>query len=524
MPTQRIEKLHQDAQKFLNNADIKSAHYSLITILQLDPNYIDAYFLLGMVNLQIGKLKKSIALIEKALSFEMNYEYLAQLAKCFVLSGDLKKAKDCTDLVIESNITAASVADTFGVTLNHIGSHDTAFKFFQRALTLNKNNAQIYYNYGVCCKFMGDFKAAEDAFESAIALRENHHQAHFALSDIGNTNVQCNHIKRLNSVFVKTKNADAQLHIGHALAKEYESIDEFSKAFDILNISKKKKLLSFKYDFDEQKDLFRHIHSMSRKSADMAGCCSNEPIFILGMPRSGTTLVERIISSHSNVTSAGELQDFGMSVKELTGTKTNKVLDIETISSAYKLNFKILGEHYLNRTRTITGNTPRFTDKLPFNFFYVDLIQKTFPNAKIICLLRNPLDTCIGNYRQLFTLNNPYYGYSLDLNLTARFYVEFYKLTMHWQNMNYQNFKLLTYENLVKGGDLEIKKLIEFCDLPWEDPCLSFYDNEAPVSTASKVQVREPINTKSIGRWKNYQAQLEEIKTMFEKEGIATRF
>jgi len=239
------------------------------------------------------------------------------------------------------------------------------------------------------------------------------------------------------------------------------------------------------------------------------------------MPRSGTTLVERIISSHDSVTSAGELQDFGMSIKELTQTKSNKVLDIETITAAYDLDFEALGKTYLNRTRTITGDAPHFIDKLPFNFFYVDLIKRALPNAKIICLLRNPMDTCIGNYRQLFTINNPYYGYSLNLKTTAQFYSEFHQLAHHWQSQENSNFMLLNYEDLVAEPIQQIKKIIKFCDLPWQESCLNFHTNKAPVSTASKVQVREPINNKALGRWKKYQSNTLQAQSILIEQGIA---
>ncbi|SFC12236.1 tetratricopeptide repeat-containing sulfotransferase family protein [Pseudoalteromonas denitrificans] len=513
-------KLHHQAQVALNKSDLKNAHKALVALLHLEPEHADAYFLLAMVNLQVGQLKKAIALILKALSFDKQDEYLAQLAKCYAIEGDLKNAKSCIKHVQVSTIKSALVADTFAVALSHLEHHKEAIKFFEHALMLDNSNSQFYYNYGVSCKFIGDFNKAETAFEQAIKITPDHYQAHFALSDLGNTRLKANHIERLKIAFNKQTHADALLHLGHALAKEYEHIGDYENAFHYLDNCKSNKLKSSQYDFSEFQNLFTHVKNMSKKVTSNIGCISKEPIFILGMPRSGTTLVERIISSHDLVTSAGELQDFGMSIKELTQTNTNKVLDIETITQAYDLDFTAVGTTYLNRTRTVTGSTPHFIDKLPFNFFYVDLIRRVLPNAKIICLLRNPMDTCIGNYRQLFTINNPYYGYAFDLNTTAKFYSEFYQLIQHWQAQNNKNFMTLKYEELVSDPEQKIKQILNFCDLPFQKSCLDFHKNTAAVSTASKIQVREPINLKSIDRWKKYQAHTAEAQKILSSQGI----
>ena len=207
------------------------------------------------------------------------------------------------------------------------------------------------------------------------------------------------------------------------------------------------------------------------------------------MPRSGTTLVERILINHTDVKSCGELQDFGVALKEVTGISSQKVLDVETLQAAKSIDFAELGKRYVQRTKSITDNSPKFIDKLPFNFFYIDLIKKALPNAKIICLLRNPMDTCVGNFRQLFSINSPYYSYAYNLQSIGRFYAEFYQLANKWKNSNADNFMLLKYEDLVANPEQKIRQLLEFCGLSWQEKCLHAEQNTAPVSTASEVQV-----------------------------------
>lgn len=517
-----VKHLHQQAIKALNHGQIQQAHQYLVTLVQTDPNHADGYFLLAMVNVQVGQIKKAIKLIEKALSFSKNTEYQVHLAKCYALDGQLYAAKKTAQKIAPYLINSALNADTLGVALSHIGLHEQAIKYYEKALELTKTQPQFFYNYGVCCKFLGLFDKAENAFEQAITLNPDHHQAHFALSDLTKVNEKHNHIPRLTQAFERAINPDAKLHIGHALAKEYQDTSHYDLAFAALNQGKSLKRQQTKFDNATSEQLFNTLTNLSiqNKSSCIHGEQSNEPIFVLGMPRSGTTLVERILSSHSDVMSAGELQDFGICTKQLSQTTSPHVLDDSTIKKAYQLDFATLGQSYLSATRVITGKTAHFIDKLPFNFFYVDLIRKALPNAKIICLLRDPLDTCIGNYRQLFTINNPYYQYSLDLMDTAKFYARFYKLMQHWQTLHGEQVKILQYEDLVAKPEQQIQGLLNYCNLPWQSQCVDFHLNTAPVSTASKVQVRQPLNNKSIGRWRQFSQYTKEIQTYLISQGV----
>lgn len=522
-----LKKLHQSAINYFNQDNIQQAHKTLVELVTLKPDFADGYFLMAMVNLRVGQIKKAIGLLEKTLSLgNTRIEYTAQLAKCYALTGQLILAKQTALSVPLNDITRPLDADTLGVALTQVGIHERAIEYFEHALILCNINSsqqqpQFYYNYGVCAKFLGLFEKAENAFEQAILLNPLHHQSHFALADLTKANVNKNHISRLESISKQVSSPDAQLHIGHALAKEYQDMGDFNSAYFALQQGKVGKHNQSPFDNKSSHALFEHIKKLSEDNqhAGNTGNPTQEPIFVLGMPRSGTTLVERILSSHSDVQSAGELQDFGLCVKKLSQTTSPHVLDIETLSQAYQLDFEKLGSDYLQSTRVVTGNSKHFIDKLPFNFYYIDLITKALPNAKIICLLRDPLDTCIGNYRQLFTINNPYYSYSLNLLDTAKFYSRFYNLVEHFQSLH-SNIKLVKYEELVENPEQQIKSLIKFCDLEWQPACIDFHLNDAPVSTASKVQVRQPLNNKAIGRWRAFKPHTDEVESYLINEGI----
>ena len=179
-----------------------------------------------------------------------------------------------------------------------------------------------------------------------------------------------------------------------------------------------------------------------------------------------------------------------------------------------------LGERYVESTRPVTGGKPRFVDKMPLNYFYLGLIRLALPNAKIVCVRRDSLDTCVSNFRQLFAVTFSYYNYANDLRDLGRYYAAFDRLMTHWERTLGAAMLRLQYEDLVRDHEAETRRLLEFCGLPWEPECLRFHENTAPVATASAVQVRAPLNDKSIGRWRRYAAHLGPLREALAAEGV----
>jgi hypothetical protein len=290
----------------------------------------------------------------------------------------------------------------------------------------------------------------------------------------------------------------------------------------LLERGKRRKAATLGYGFAADRELFAAAAGLAAALAGNSspGHPSREPIFIVGMPRTGTTLVERILSSHASVFAAGELTNFGLALKRAARTPSNRVLDAETLTAAASCDLTAVGAAYVDSTRPRTGRTERFIDKMPLNFFYAPLILRALPNAKIICLRRNPLDTCLSNFRQLFATSFSYYNYGYDLLDTGRYYAAFHALTAVWRDALPRNYLEVHYEDVVDDAEREARRLLEFCELPWDPQCLAFHVNAAPVATASSVQVRQPIYRTALERWRRYDRELAPLRALFAAEGV----
>ena len=419
----------------------------------------------------------------------------------------------------------ALTLDTIGVVMSRAGAYEESLDPFRRAVALDAGKPAYFYNFGASLQFVGDFTGAESAFRSALALDRNFHKAWSSLGQVSPQLFTANELEHLEDMLsARDISVEAELHICHALARYYEQLGNCSRSFQYLERGKLRKRASIDYSIDMDLALFeaaRRICSEDFLKQPEAGHDSEEPIFIVGLPRTGTTLVERILSSHPQVYSAGELTNFSLALKRATGTTSSFVLDVATLEAAVQIDSRKLGRDYIDSTRPRTGHTPRFIDKMPLNFLYAGLLSRTLPRAKIICLRRNPLDSCLSNYRQLFATSFSYYNYSYDLLDTGRYYIAFDALARHWATSIPQNYCEVHYEVVVKDTEREARRLLAFCGLPWDPSCLSFHENAAPVSTASSVQVRKPIYRTALERWRRYEPEIAPLISLFRERGIA---
>ncbi len=500
----------------------ETAHAEAIKRIRADVNDPIPYYLLARIALDHKNYTKSDELFARARSLAPeNPIYVAGHAEYLVTVGRQAEALQLADEVASRNIEDAFIADRIGVVYSRTGFHEKAIPFYERAVELDPAPANFHYNLGASLQFAGKFEKAESAYKAAIERQPDSYRAYSALVSLSRQTPEKNHLAKLKSLFEEQQaDPDKALHIGHAIAKTLEDFEKYEESFDWLVRAKRGKRDQIGYRPDTDQALFSAAAETVVESPEADSACSDaSPIFIIGLPRTGTTLVDRILSSHPDVVSAGELNTFAGLVKARAGSSSNLVLDAETLRNAVDADLAGIGHAYIEATRRLARGADRFTDKMPLNFFYVWLIHRALPNARVVALRRDPMDSCLSNFRQLFATGFSYYNYSLDIDDTGAYYQSFDKLLAVWRRfMSPSRYVELKYEDIVHDQENQTRKLLDFCGLSWNEVCLRFHENIAPVATASSVQVRQPLYSGSIGRWKKYGDRLDSLRVRLEKK------
>ena len=493
-------------------------------LLPLAPRHSGIHYIAGIASMELKDMPAATEFLRRATLLEpTRADFAVQFAKALTLAHRNRDAKIAADRTLALASADPATLDTLGVVYTQVGDFASAAAAFRQAATLAPQHAPFRFNLATSLVASGDVNAAEVELEACLAIDPQHWLAHLTLAQLRQQTPEHNHVDRLESRLQQVGDhldSEALMCLNMALAKEYEDLADYSRSFDHLVRGKAAGATRLDYSSARDEELFAAITETFRTSPAAFPCTSDEPIFIIGMPRSGTTLVERIISSHPDVYSAGELLNFGMSVKQISHSRTSAMIDVDTIHRLRHADLSPLGELYLESTRPATGHKPRFIDKLPHNFLYAGFIADALPNARIICLRRDPMDTCLSNFRQLFAPKSPFFDYSFDLFDTARYYVLFDRLMAHWERVLPGRILQIDYENLVDSQEENSRRLLEFCGLSWNEACLRFEQNSTPVATASAVQVRAPIYRNSLGRWKKYGKQLNPLHDLLAAAGI----
>lgn len=500
----------------------KAVHSDSIEAIKDNIHSPTPYFLLGVIASEHGNHSKALDLFTKAVELGPDtIGFHVYLAKELSTLGQQKAAKERLDKAAKLETQDPFLLDTTGVIYSRSGYHEQALPHFDKAVSLEKNQANFYYNLAASAQFLGDFKKAETAYEKTILLDPKFYRAWSALVSLNKQTESNNHLQTLTTLFDEAQNdADATLQLGHAIAKTLEDLGQYEDSFEWLIRGKKTKRDQLRYDRHAGKALFEAAKTTSPTisspsiSTAPTPTVTDAPIFIFGLPRTGTTLVDRILSSHPEVTSAGELNIFAELVKENTKTQSNLVMDADTFLKTESSDLTSIGRSYIANTIDRAGHSKHMIDKMPLNFFYAGLIHRALPNARLITLRRGPMDSCLSNFRQLFSTQYSYYNYTFDIEDTAWFYHEFDALIAHWrQTIPRNRFMEVHYEDIIFDQENQTRRLLDFCDLEWDEACLRFHENAAPVSTASSVQVRQPLYSGSIGRWKKYNDKLDPLMT-----------
>ena len=502
--------------KRLRQKAYRDVHGDAIEAIKSNINAPLPYFLLGVIASDHNNHAKALELYSKAIALDPAVsEFHLYYARTLSSLGRQNTAKLSADRAAALEIDDPFLLDTLGVIYSRSEYHELAIPYFKRAVSSHPNQANFHFNLAASAQFVGDFDTAKAAYENTLRLDPNYFRAWSSLVSLKKQTPGDNHLEELTALFEQTKgDAEGELQLGHAIAKTLEDLGRHEESLEWLLRAKERKREQLRYNRADGSAVFSAAKSTSGAATKISQSASEaEPIFIVGMPRTGTTLVDRILSSHSHVVSAGELNIFAELVKEKTSTDSNFVMDAETFLKSNEIDLSAIGQSYIENTLDRARGAKHMIDKMPLNFFYAGLILRALPNARIIALRRGAMDSCLSNFRQLFSTQYSYYNYTFDLNDTGWFYQQFDSLMTHWRDtLPSDRFMEVHYEDIVFDQENQTRRLLDFCGLPWEEACMRFHENAAPVSTASSVQVRQPLYSGSIGRWKKYGSALKSLR------------
>ena len=390
----------------------------------------------------------------------------------------------------------------------------SAHEMFLRAVAIAPNNALAWHNVAATHRFLGNTGDAERAANRAIELDPRNFEAYFLRSDLRKATAEANYIAEIEARLDEGVPAGlSRAYLLYALARELDDLGRYNESFTTLTAGAQTRREEIDYSIDNDERILAQIaacYDAEFMSQASPGCDDIAPIFVLGMPRTGTTLLERFLAGHSTISSAGELTEFSAALTQATLASAGReyLSKHGIVKASRKADFAAMGRLYTHLTRYFHRNGSTFIDKLPFNFLYVGLIRLALPNARVIHVVRDPMDTCFAVYRMLF---NKAYPFSYDLGEIARYYTAYRKLMGHWNRILGDWFHTVAYEDLVADPEYEVRRVFEFLRLDFEPGCLSFSGRSDAVTTASASQVRQGVYTTSVQKWRRYEEHLGQL-------------
>jgi tetratricopeptide (TPR) repeat protein len=507
-----------EAETLITLGQHKAAHALCLAELADRSDNPQALYLLGVISNEHAAYAKGAELLKKSLEGGDEPRAHAQLARALSHLHRPNEAREAAEKALASGASDAHTLDTIGVVLSRAGLHEQALEPFSRATALTPDNGSFQFNYAASLQFSGRFAEAEAAYRRAFALDDTAFRALAAIPHLRKQNSDDNLVDDLTRAFSRTTDATQRLHLGHALAKTFEDLGDYQQSLRWLIAAKDGVKNKAAIAAPRDQALFA---AAARTVGPAAKAGGGDAIFVVGLPRTGTTLTERILTSHPEIKAAGELGDFGLLIKRAAKTPSQFVLDAETFDAAARVDLGAVGQAYLQSVAQRIG-AGRFVDKMPLNALYAGLILRALPDARIICLKRNPMDACLSNYRQLLAgAGASSYDYTFTLETTAVYYAGFERLTAHWRaHLPADRYTEVQYEDLVADLETQARQLTEFVGVAWDPRCIAFHENTAPVATASSVQVRSPLYASAIGRWRRYGEALNPLRKALEAHGV----
>ncbi len=528
--------------------EFEKARDNYLRAVELKPDYFEAFYNLGNLYQSHDDNTNAIKAYERAIAINPQFvEAINNVAVSYDRAGEDEKA-------VENFIKAVAVDPLFkysylnyGNLFRKAGMYDEAIKVYKKAIDLDPLFEDVYFNIGCAYadsetpdksieyfnkvisinplyapahknlgnvyKDYGEFSKAEHCFREAIKINPAYTEAYRELSSVVTLDEDDKEVAMMHDLLhLDEANDEQKMHVAYALGKVYEDMKDYEKSFHYLSKANGFRRNRIAYDAEDVRSMFSEIKLLFNqffiKNNLKYGSADKTPVFIVGMPRSGSSLIEQILATHSQVFGGGELEYISTLVNKKNSIPTG--LDypacVSNISGAL---ISEMATEYLKLIRKFSKTATYITDKMPHNFMYIGLIKILFPNAKIIHTKRDPMDNCLSLFKKGFFDGHAYADNLQDLGEYYRMYED---LMNHWHKILSDSIYDIVYEDVVSHQEEETRRLLDYCELPWDENCLSFYKTERKVHTASATQVRSGIYQDSVKLWKRYEKQLQPLK------------
>ena len=471
--------------------------------------------LLSVINLiKLGQFTQAQDEAEKLLKqYSNSFKILNLLGLCLINQNQINKGINCYKSAIQIKPDFAEAHNNLGIAYKNIGMINEAIESYHSAIKLKSNFAEAYNNLGLIMMDQNKIIEAKSNFRTALKLKPNLAFAHRHLSIITKYSHNDPHIRVMEKIMSNTKTNDNQkMHVAFGLGKAYEDTRNYENAFKYFKLANQLRRRSLKYNIKNDVVFFKNLKKSFSKELfskfKNSGNSNKTPIFIVGMFRSGTTLIEQILASHSKVYGGGESKVLFQAIINFLkfDFKSSFAKNLNDCAPSI---FENIGKLYISVAKKFQPNFEHITDKQPLNFKWIGFIKLVLPNAKIIHCVRNPMDTCVSLFKNYFVGG---VDFSYDLIELGEYYNLYRDVMLFWNNILPNYYVNIFYEELINDPKKQIEKLLNVCNLEWNESCMQFYNNKHFMSTGSNsINIHQPIYKTSMQYWKCYEKQLQPL-------------
>lgn len=503
------EAYNNMASVLRDQGHFKEAEHAYKRAISQRKEYVEPYVnLAGLLDVT-DRSEEALRLLGEALKLDPRHRgALLQVARTQLRRTNYEQAEQAARLLLKVEPNSAEGHGLLAQVMHETDRLEEAVGECEIALKLNPLLMDINAIYGVCLKSLGRLEDAANQFDRTLAIIPSAYGIYANLSDLQKFTRDNQHFRAMEKIFAEAVDPESERYMAlhFAMGKAYEDLGEYGKAFRHFQSGARLKRNKLNYNEAQTVEFFDSILSTFTealmKNPPYRGKSTEVPIFIVGMPRSGSTLVEQVVANHPGTFGAGEIKEFARQLNVLRGRFPGLPKYPQIAQRMSEPQFDMLADGYIGKVLALSPGSLRITDKLLTNYYFVGLLHILFPKAKFIHTRRNPVDTCLSAFTKLFKDDMPH---SYDLGELGRYYRKYDELMAHWDKVLPEGvMKTVVYEDVVNDLPAMARDIISFIGLPWDDACLSFHESARPVKTASVVQVRQPVYTSSMGRWKRY--------------------